>query len=253
MKWGKKGSCVIVFCCVASLTMSAQSREFKFPFEFGLHAGGNIYQGDLTPSPIGSYRTIDFTTGAHANAIISDAFSLRATYNYGKLRGDDAAYNNSAWRRQRNLKFTATQREYSFMVVWDIFAQNKEITTPFAPYLFAGLGYTSLKIERDYSKFNRQYFVGQPSVIAGLDADLAQPLPKGMRVIPFGIGIRHPITNVISVKFETCLRLSSTDYLDGFSNAADTKQTDHYHSHVIGLIFSPGKTTRDHNIPCPKM
>jgi len=230
----------------------AQVHESKFPFEFGIHAGANVYLGDLTPSAIGSYKTIDLTAGFNVDAIISDAFLLRVNYNRGKLRGDDAVYNDKPWRQQRNLKFNATLNEYSAMVVWDILAQNRETQTALAPYIFAGVGYSTASIQRDYSRFNRQFFTSQPSVIAGLNADLANPLPKNIRVLPIGFGVRHSLTPIVAVEVEWSFRFCSSDYLDGFSNAADTKQSDHFYSLVAGLIFSPGKKTGEHDIPCPK-
>ncbi len=253
MKCVNIGKCLNVFFCFTSYAVTAQLYEHKFPLEFGIHAGPNIYQGDLTPSAFGSYKTIDFTAGLHVNVIINRAFSIRANYNYGRLRGDDGEYNDKPWRQQRNYRFNATLHEYSAVLVWDIFAQNNEITTAYAPYIFAGVGHASVSIQRDFSRFNPQYFAGQPSVIAGLNADLTNPLPKHIRILPIGIGIRHPLSPVLSVKAESSLRFSSSDYLDGFSNAADTKQNDHYYSLAIGLIFSPGKKTKDREIPCPEL
>ena len=45
-------------------------------FEIGLTAGAFVYQGDLTPSPIGSYRTWRPTVNLFVIRILSSSFRL---------------------------------------------------------------------------------------------------------------------------------------------------------------------------------
>jgi hypothetical protein len=48
--------CVLLILLGSSLVTNGQTNVAKF--QFGLSAGTFIYQGDLTPSPVGSYRTL---------------------------------------------------------------------------------------------------------------------------------------------------------------------------------------------------
>jgi outer membrane receptor protein involved in Fe transport len=56
-------------------------------------------------------------------------------------------------------------------------------------------------------------------------------------VLPMGIGIRYPISSRISINAETSYRFTFTDYLDGFSKAANDSRRDSYLSHTVGLIY----------------
>jgi hypothetical protein len=56
-----------------------------------------------------------------------------------------------------------------------------------------------------------------------------------------GIGLRYGISSRLAVSVESSYRLMFTDYLDGFSQAANPEKNDHYHSTTIGLIYRIGK------------
>lgn len=220
-------------------------------YEMGIHAGVVLYQGDLTPSAFGSYKTIRFVAGLHGNIVLSGAFSLRPNLDFGHLEGDDSKYNDRVWRQQRNFKFERSFNEISALLVWDIFGKNREyFREGFSPYLVAGIGYTIFKGNRDYSNFHWSYFSNQPEVTAGLNSDIARPELKGTPVLPFGFGVRYSLSPRISVNAETSYRLTTTDYIDGFSLSADTKQMDRYYTYTFGLIFSPWKKSSE-GIKCP--
>ena len=75
-------------------------------YEVGLSGGVMVYQGDLTPQTLGSYKTMKPQFALHIYRIISPSFSVRLNVNRGKLYGDDAKYTNPEWRQQRNFNFT---------------------------------------------------------------------------------------------------------------------------------------------------
>jgi opacity protein-like surface antigen len=243
----RKDSCLLVLLYGISQSLSAQSNASRF--EVGLHAGANIYQGDLTPSSIGSFKTPALGMGLFGSMKLSSSFSLRANFDFGRLKGNDAKYSNPDWRKERNLKFNTSYKEVAALVVWDILGKNNEsIRYGLSPYMFAGVGYSSLKIRRDYSNFNADYFSSAPTVLNGLSADIAHTAPKGAFVLPVGIGVRYALSPSLSIKAETSYRFTNTDYLDGFSEVANPSQKDSYYSNSIGLIFSIGKRSR---LSCP--
>ena len=216
-------------------------------FELGGSIETFIYQGDLTPSHIGSIRTQKLGFNLFANKILNSSFSLRTNLALGKLKGDDAKYSNPAYRQQRNFNFTSPVIEISEQLLWNPLGKNYD-SKGFTPYLFAGVGFSFLKIKRDWSKFNGEYFAGAPEILNGLSADVQHSLPEGIAVIPTGIGIRYALSSKISISAETSYRFSFTDYLDGFSQAADPNKRDSYYTNSIGIIYRFGIKNK---LDCP--
>src|ERR1044071_3408325 len=99
----KKSVCVLMIVAGVQLIPAAQTNIPKF--QIGINAGAFIYQGDLTPSSIGSYRTLPPALGLFASKFFSPSFALRGNLAFGGLRGNDAAYNEPDYRQHRNLNF----------------------------------------------------------------------------------------------------------------------------------------------------
>jgi hypothetical protein len=249
MKLVRKEAALIAIAlfCIGK-TMNAQLNNPKY--EFGVNAGFSVYQGDLTPEKLGSFRTLKPAVGFYVSRILGPSFSLRTNLAYSHLHGDDALYSKPEYRQQRNFNFTSPVLEVSELVVWNVAGKNYD-SKGFSPYLFAGAGLSFLNIKRDWSKINANYFSPESSEIwAGLAADTAHALPRVIPVIPVGAGIRYGISSSLSVFAESSYRLSFTDYLDGFSQAANPTKRDHYYINSIGLVYSPGRKSR---LGCPAM
>ena len=67
-------------------------------------------------------------------------------------------------------------------------------------------------------------------------------------MIPVGAGIRYNLSPRIALTAEGSYRLVFTDYLDGFSVAANPKQNDHYHTMNVGVVYRLGKKNK---LDCP--
>lgn len=212
-------------------------------YEIGLTAGAFVYQGDLTPSAPGSYRTLRPVVNLFVNRTMSPSLSLRTSLFYGGLHGNDAAYHLPAWRQQRNLNFHATALELSELIVWNVANKDRKLT----PYVFAGAGLSFLKIRRDWSRFNGEFFSSE-DLASRLALDIAHKTPKTIPVVPIGAGFRYTVTPKISVIGETSYRLTRTDYLDGFSKAGNPDLYDHYQSHTVGVQYAFGKRS---TLDCP--
>src|SRR6476619_2917999 len=100
-------SCLLLFALwVLNLaTVSAQVRSGLY--EVGITGGIFVYQGDLAPSALGSYRTAGKAFSLMGERILSNAYGLRANIAYGRLNGRDAAFSSPEWKRQRNFLFTS--------------------------------------------------------------------------------------------------------------------------------------------------
>lgn len=185
-----KPMALLLLCfTVEAGTVFSQTNFHKY--EFGINAGMMLYQGDLTPWRIASYETQQLTVGIHAAKIINPVLSLRAQLAFGKLKGDDALYNNPEYRQQRNFSFTSPVTELSAQLVWNLTASNYK-DKGFSPYVFAGAGLSRLKVRSDRSGLNTEYFIHNGSdIMDGLAADSAHGAPRTIPVLPVGGGIRY--------------------------------------------------------------
>lgn len=242
----KKSALTVLIILITTSFLHAQIDLSKY--EVGLSGGVFVYQGDLTPQRLGSYKTLKPQFALHVYRILSPAFSVRLNINRGKLYGNDAKYNNPEWRQQRNFNFTTPVTELSLQGVWNILQAR---SPRFSPYLFAGAGISFLKIKRDWSNMEPAVFGESSDVQVGLAADAAKTLPRIIPVVPVGAGVRYALSDRFSLTAETSYRLSFTDYMDGFSKSANPDKNDHYLSHSIGIIYSFGK--KDKKLGCPSV
>lgn len=217
--------------------------------EFGADINTFLYQGDLTPSKLGSFKTMTVGPGAYANYKLNRSFSVRSGLILGRIAGDESKYTDPAYRQQRNFSFSSPVTEISSGVVWNILPPANEGGPGLTPYIFAGIGYTFLHIKRDYSNYNAAYFFNESGSGEGLAADAAHSLPKGLVVFPVAAGLRYAFTKNLSLTVSTAYRFNSTDYLDGFSKAANPSKKDHFFTNAIGLLYNFGKNDA---LDCPK-
>ena len=220
-------------------------------WEVGLSAGPFIYQGDLAPSIAGSFKEVSVGGTASASWFLNRSFALRTNLTLGELRGDDRKYGKEAWRQARALRFRTTAFELTESVVYDIFGNNDNHLR-FSPYVFAGFGYTFLTVRRDASRFDSTYFASSQGarIINGLKADLARNPPRGVLVLPVGVGVRYVLTPAWSLNLEANYRFSETDYLDGFSRVGNDGRNDHYYSIMLGVLF---KILPSKEMKCPEV
>ncbi len=232
------------------VSISALAQIDNPKYELGANIGFLLYQGDLTPEQIGAFKTQKFAIGFHASRLLSPSFSVKANLAFGKLKGDDARYDNPDFRKQRNFNFTSPVTELSAQFLWNITGRNYA-DKGFSPYIFAGAGLSFIKIKRDWSGISTTYFDPETSEIwAGLAADSAHTLPRVIPVIPVGLGMKYFFSPNWAVNAESSFRITSTDYLDGFSQAANPDKKDNYLGYSIGVIYRTGKRDR---LGCPVM
>ncbi|MEO6550746.1 MAG: DUF6089 family protein [Ferruginibacter sp.] len=240
-------SASIVLLFIGAFGVKAQTNWNKW--QLGINGGIFIYQGDLTPADIGSYKTADPAIGFYVSRVLNPSFLLRTNVTFGKLHGDDARYNSPIWRKERNYSFTSPVVEVSELLVWNMLGNNgNELGKRVSPYAFGGLGVSFLKVSRDTSNFNTHYFSAATNILNGLVADLNRDPPRAILVAPMGVGLEVYLSPRLSLTAETNFRLTFTDYLDGFSLGASPERKDFYHSHTVGLLFRFGKSDQ---LGCP--
>lgn len=237
--------CALTMIIGIQLSAAAQTNLPKY--QFGFSAGVFVYQGDLTPEPLGAYKTLTPIINFLASKFISSSILLRGNLAFGGLHGDDAVYNEPEYRKQRAFNFHSPVLELSGIAEWNFLGRNY-ITRGFAPYVFGGAGVSFVHVTRDYSHLNAEYFGTASPVIAGLNEDLQHSPPKALLVVPVGIGMRYYFSDKIGVSAESSYRIMSNDYLDGFSQAANPAKGDHYYSHTVGVVYRIGKKNQ---LACP--
>lgn len=222
--------------------------QFYKDMSVGLNGGAYIYQGDLTPERLGSFRTIKPGFSLFVKKPINHFLAARFHFSMASLKGDDSRYSKPEYRQQRNFYFTTPVKEFSLQMVWNILGRNYE-DYGIMPYIFSGAGVSLIRVKKDYSRMNPVVFGESSDVYAGLAIDNAKGSPRALLSVPVGIGAEYPLSERFSVNIETAYRFVFTDYLDGFSQSANPKQQDHYHSTSAGLIYKFGK--KDKGIGCP--
>jgi Domain of unknown function (DUF6089) len=234
----KSSVSLLVLFVLASLLVNAQNKSSKY--EVGVALGAFIYQGDLTPERFGSTKTIRPGVLVHGTRIINNNLAARLNLSFASLRGDDSKYETPAFRRQRNFNFSTPLIEISPQLVWSP-SGWKETSPRISPYLFAGVGLTYLRVRRDWSNFNASHFGLEENLPARIAEDMQKRTPRLLPVIPAGAGVRYAITPSLVMNGEVNVRRTLSDYIDGFSIAANNRYRDHYYSVSVGLIYRFGK------------
>ena len=237
---------IVFFICLCTQA-NAQIKQPKF--EAGAAVGAFVYQGDLTPNRFGSWKTIRPGLVLHGSRLLNGTMALRLQLSIASLHGDDAKYNNPPYRQQRNFNFRTSLIELSPQFVWSPLGWV-DAGKQMSPYVFGGAALSLVRIRRDASAFNAAYFEAEPELVTQLATDLSKRTPRLMPAVPVGAGIRYSLSPTIVLNAEASYRFLLTDYLDGFSRAANPDRKDHYYNIVVGLIYRFG---RKNSWDCPPM
>lgn len=222
---------ISIFMLCVFLQISAQSSSL----DLVLGVGASVYQGDLSPHFFGSTNKADFGFQAGVNYSFHPSVSFRFNYAFASLADDEQSY--ASYHQYRNFAFKTSVNELSAQVVFTPNqGGNLAERTRLTPYFFAGVGIGFLSIQRDWSKFNR-YAGWQEWVIPGLMADSMTALPTSTLTLPVGLGLRYQFGENVSLYAEVNKRLVKTEYLDGFSQAANPRKKDAFSTLIIGLVF----------------
>lgn len=215
------------------------SSDKKYNF-IALTVNAFNYFGDLAPLSKAASTDISFTRpgiGVMFGHRFGPRYTLRGSFTYGTLRGDDfeSADPNDAdarFRYVRNLQFRNRVKELAVTAVFDLFKNEGSYISrlQFTPYVFAGVA---------VFHHNPQAYVNESSGLpeAGSWVDLeplgtegqystlpAEAVNSGIDsygliqfAIPAGIGFRYRLNQVFDISAEFGVRYTFTDYLDDVS------------------------------------
>jgi len=166
---------------------------------------------------------------------------LQAQFLYGTLSGTDAtsadSFNSESHSRYlRNLSFRNYIKELSVIAYIDLFRNLHDYSKrpPWTPYAFFGLAMllhnpkaqaptfdlegNALPNAREWISLQSLGTEGQHSTLDPTDANYGiKPYSLLVVAIPFGIGSRIRINDLLDLWIEVGVRYTSTDYLDDVS------------------------------------
>jgi hypothetical protein len=244
-----KAKIAIVFV----IMLAAQKTLAQFTpskWEIGINAGTLIYQGDLSQNALGYTNSLKPSVELWVSKSLDAYFSIRVNLLQGSLGADESTYSTPDWRRHRNLAFNTSVTEVSAELVWDLSGKTyREGMRRFSPYFFAGAGFAILTIKRNWSRFDTTYFNSQTTASHGLGLDTLHKTPAFLPVIPVGAGLRFMVTNRIFINAEATYRITSSDYIDGFSYSGNPAKNDHFYGLTLGISYRFG----GNGMSCPKI
>ena len=219
-------------------------KEKKY-YTIGFSLNALNYYGDLAPNP-GPFSTdISFTRpafGIHASHRFGPRYTISAGFMYGTLRGsdfnsaDENDVNNGKFRYQRNLSFRNRIKELSAVAVFDLFENQATYISrvKWTPYAFlgaavfhhnpqalapaVGLDGSPLAEAGEWVNLRELGTEGQHASLLETDANYGIKPYKLIQVaIPFGLGVRFKLNEVLDFSGELGFRYLFTDYIDDVS------------------------------------
>lgn len=223
--------------------------SFSQNWELGFQGGLSQYFGDLSNNKISLIsKSPDHFGGIQLRRYFGNNTAVRLNLMMSDMSGDDRNFEETA---SRGLSFSGHSTELSGQL--EYFILGKE--SVFSPYVFMGLGYVNTHHNVSFAQNFDQ------SIATSLFEDRAEGRSTNSVVIPLGIGINfHPIEDYLgSIGVEYSFRPTSSDYIDGISNAGDPDDNDWLSTLglVIGLPIGKGAPDtdndgiKDKNDSCP--
>lgn len=218
-----------------------KSKRYNY---IGFSVNALNYFGDLAPKENASSTDISFTRpgfSIFAGHRFGPRYTLRAAFTWGNVRGSDfksadLSDDNAKFRYVRNLHFRNFVKELSVTAMFDLLENNASYLSrvQFTPYAFVGIAafhHNPKAIAPD--TFNGQpleeageWIALQPLGTEGQNSDLrdtdnnfgVEPYKRIQAAIPFGVGARYRLNQILDFSFEIGVRYLFFDYIDDVSN-----------------------------------
>ncbi|MDZ4715028.1 MAG: DUF6089 family protein [Cytophagales bacterium] len=203
------------------------------------------YYGDLAPSPSKISTDLSFTKPGFAISYMhrfGPRFSVMGQFMFATLKGSDnesaspGDLENGIFRYKRNMSFRNQIKELSAVAMFDLFENQSTYMSraKWTPYVYAGLALVlhnpqaiapatdlqgnALSQAGEYVDLQPLGTEGQYSTLSPTDVNTGiKPYSLLQIVIPFGLGARFRLTDVLDLSADIGLRYTFTDYLDDVS------------------------------------
>lgn len=222
--------CFFSLIC-SNVIMAQDTAPTALTWEFGPYFGVSFSQNDMI-----NFSTEEiYSSGAIClRKQLDNHFSLRANIFTGKISGNDKNLSSHA---SRGYSFKSSVHEFSLIGEYYFLGNKRTSQTRmhkmWSPYflLGGGIAFTNPKVD-----FNEGQNSSQAANIA---ADKANA-KKQFAAVPIGFGVKYDLNDKMRLYAEAGLRWVFSDYLDGVSLAASTKQNDTYTFVGVGVTFRLG-------------
>lgn len=188
-------------------------------FEVGVGLGPTAYNGDLsvhTGKDIFGNMGINGTV--FGNYYIHPFVNLGLSLSYGQISGSDRYAEDDVLRR-RNLSFQSNITEVALRVEFNLTRfEPYNFRSGASPYLFGGIGWFWFDPKAEYQgSLVRLQPLGTEG--QGLDSpwETGELYSLNEIVIPFGVGFKYALSEMLTISFEVGYRHTFTDYLDDVS------------------------------------
>jgi hypothetical protein len=211
----------------------------------GISLNAFNYYGDLSPSPNTISTDLSLTKPAIGISFVhrfGPRYQLIGSFMYGGIRGSDNESadkedaENGIFRYNRNLSFRNRIKELSVIGQIDLFENQSTYISrvKWTPYIYAGLAVFHHNPQAQAPEFDAagnptgkkgEWVDLQPLGTEGQNADLLSsdvnhglsPYKRIQFAIPFGLGARFRINELMDISGEFGFRYTFTDYLDDVS------------------------------------
>ncbi len=217
--------------------------EAQVKWETGTFVGGAGYMGDLSPGRFPLAKTTQPAVGGFVRYYVSPNWAIRTLGLYGQLKGSDANSPTENNRNPRNYSFQTRFSEVDFNIEWDPFGKSHypeskhRYRARITPYFLLGFGIAHFSSKTSYNVPIDEN--ADPKILQ----DVASSTPHWIPVIPMGAGIKFDMGKTSTLAFETVLRYTKNDYIDGVSQTGNPKANDYYST--IGVHYSFRIAARD--------
>lgn len=176
--------------------------------EIGVTGGGTFYMGDLNPEKLFELTQPAFGLVYRYN--VHNRIALKGNFLYGTLKGDDLI---TQYRPERGLNFSTGVYEFSGLLEFNFFDYfTGSSRNYFTPYLFGGIGLFFYNPQATYGSTTYKL---RELRTEGVDySSFGTSLPAASVCIPFGIGFKYSLTDIIGLNMEWGMRKTMTDYID---------------------------------------
>lgn len=194
--------------------------------EVGVFAGITNYQGDLV-EPSFSLKDSGLGLGVLVKHHLSTKLAVRAGLNFGKIKGDDSNFKENegrAYSFESNIFDLTAGLEYTFLAKdrYDAGGTFQKTVSPFV-YIAAGIVNSDLTIDDKIVRTQDEIDAGNLHF-----------------ALPIGLGLKADLTERITVAADVSFRATFSDYLDGFSESANSDKNDWYFLGGLTLTYRLG-------------
>ena len=193
------------FLAFSSLALMANAQH---NLNVNLFLGTSNYSGDMQDKQF-TFNQSHLAGGIGLSYEITNHFSVRAAFKLGKVSADDKYGRNEA----RNLNFSSHLSEGSLDIQYLITPLGQHV---FSPYVFAGIAVYHFD-PYTFDSTGTKYYLKPLSTEGEGFVEGRKNYSLTQFSIPFGVGVKMPLSDDINVGFEVGYRKLFTDYIDDVS------------------------------------